>query len=401
MLLRTLLPAALFAVVLLDFTPAAVACPGCSAPTGQTLTSEVAQADFILFGTLGNQKPDPKDPGSSKGTTDMTIDAIVKSHALVKDKKVFVIPRYVPPDQKAFKYMVFFNVVNGDVDPYRGVAVAADSKLPEYVKGALEVRQKDSATRLNYFFNYLESNEIEISGDAYNEFAMAEYKEVAEIAPKLPADTVMKWLKDPNTRASRYGLYGMLIGHSGKPENAKAIRTLLDDPERKFSSGLDGMLMGYTLLDKKAGYEYALKLIADSNSEFLVKHAALKTLRFFWEYRPDVLSKKEILDGMSGLMAHADIADMPIDDLRKWKAWDMTDVVLKYASTESHNTLPIVRRSILKFAIAASWADPKNAAAAGFVAKARMDDPERVKLIEELLKDDMKVIPKPPEAPKK
>ncbi len=401
MLLRTLLPAALFATALLDFTPPAAACPACGPPSGQTLTSEVAQADFILFGTLGNQKPDPKDPGSSKGTTDMTIDAVVKSHALVKDKKVFVIPRYVPPDQKAYKYMVFFNVVNGDVDPYRGVAVGTDSKLPEYVKGALEVRQKDIVTRLKYFFNYLESNEIEISADAYNEFAVAEYKEVAEIAPKLPADTVLKWLKDPNTRASRYGLYGLLIGHSGKAENAKALRTLLDDPERKFSSGLDGMLMGYTLLDKKAGYEYVQKLIADSNSEFLVKHAALKTLRFFWEYRPDVLTKKELLDGMAGLMVHPDIADMPIDDLRKWKAWEMTDAVLAYAKLESHNTLPINRRSILKFALAASWADPKNAAAGAFVAKARVDDPERVKLIEELLKDEVKPAPKPPEPAKK
>ena len=401
MLLRTLLPAALFATALLDFTPPAAACPACGPPSGQTLTSEVAQADFILFGTLGNQKPDPKDPGSSKGTTDMTIDAVVKSHALVKDKKVFVIPRYVPPDQKAYKYMVFFNVVNGDVDPYRGVAVGTDSKLPEYVKGALEVRQKDIVTRLKYFFNYLESNEIEISADAYNEFAVAEYKEVAEIAPKLPADTVLKWLKDPNTRASRYGLYGLLIGHSGKAENAKALRTLLDDPERKFSSGLDGMLMGYTLLDKKAGYEYVQKLIADSNSEFLVKHAALKTLRFFWEYRPDVLTKKEILDGMAGLMVHPDIADMPIDDLRKWKAWEMTDAVLAYSKLESHNTLPINRRSILKFALAASWADPKNAAAGAFVAKARVDDPERVKLIEELLKDEAKPAPKPPEPAKK
>ncbi len=216
---------------------------------------------------------------------------------MVKDKKKITLPRYVPPDGKNYKYLIFFNVVNGDIDPYRGVAVSTDSKLPEYVKGALDVRTKDSATRLKYFFNYLESPELEISADAYNEFAMAEYKEVAEVAPKLPADTVMKWLKDPNTRASRYGLYGMLIGHSGKPENAKELRKLLDDPERKFSSGLDGMLMGYTLLDKAAGYEYLTKLIADSNSEFLVKHAALKTLRFFWEYRPDVLTKKQILDG--------------------------------------------------------------------------------------------------------
>jgi hypothetical protein len=400
MFLRTLLAPAIVSVALLNFTPPAAACPACGPPSGQTLTSEVAQADFILYGTLGNQKLDPKDPNSTKGTTDITIEAVVKSHALVKDKKVFTIPRYVPPDPKPYKYMVFFNVVNGDIDPYRGVAVATDSKLPEYVKGALEVRQKDIVTRLKYFFDYLESNEIEISADAYNEFAVAEYKEVAEVAPKLPADTVLKWLKDPNTRASRYGLYGLLVGHSGKAENAKALRTLLDDPERKFSSGLDGMLMGYTLLDKKAGYEYTMKLLSDSNSEFLVKHAALKTLRFFWEYRPDVLTKKEILDGMAVLMGHPDIADMPVDDLRKWHAWEMTPTVLHLATIESHNSLPINRRAILKFAIAASWADPKNAAAVEFVEKARKADPDRVKLIEDLLKDEMKPAPKPPE-PKK
>ena len=33
--------------------------------------------------------------------------------------------------------------------------------------------------------------------------------------------------------------------------------------------------------------------------------------------------------------------------------------------------------------------------------KARKDDPDRVKLIEELLKDEAKPIPKPPEPPKK
>src|SRR4030095_11211288 len=104
------------------------------------------------------------------------------SHALVKDKKTFTLPRYVPPDAKPTKYMVFFNVVNGDVDPYRGVAVTPDSKLPDYVKGALAVKQKDNITRLRYFFDNLESNDLEISGDAYNEFAFAEYKDVVQLA---------------------------------------------------------------------------------------------------------------------------------------------------------------------------------------------------------------------------
>jgi hypothetical protein len=400
MLVRTLLSAAVAAAASLCLAPAAQACPACGPPSGQTLTSEVAQADFILYGSFGNAKRDPSDPGSSKGTTDLTIEAVIKSHALVKDKKVFTIPRFVPPDAKPTKYLVFFNVVNGDIDPYRGVAVTPDSKLPEYVKGALEVKQKDTITRLKYFFQHLESPDIEISGDAYNEFAFAEYKEVQQLAPQLPADTLLKWLKDPNTRASRYGLYGLLLGHCGRPEVAKEIRKLLDEPDRKFSSGLDGLVMGYLLLDKKSGYDYLLKLVSKPDNEFLVKHAGLKVLRFFWEYRPDVLTKKQILDGMTALMAHADIADMPIDDLRKWKAWGMTGEVLKCAKLKSHSDLPINRRAILKFALSASAADPKNAAAAAYVADARKADPDRVKLIEDLLQDEVKAAPKPPE-PKK
>lgn len=383
--------AAALVAALLSFTPPAVACPGCGPPTGQTLTSEVAQADFILYGTLSNAKGDP---GSSKGTTDMTIETVVKPHALVKDKKVFVIPRYVPPDPKPYKYMVFFNVVNGDADPYRGVAVALDSKLPDYVTGAIAVKQKDIVTRLKYFFEHLESNDLEISADAYNEFAVAEYKDVSELAPKLSAETLLKWLKDPNTRTSRFGLYGLLLGHCGKEADAKELRKLLDDPERKFGSGLDGLLMGYTLLDKKGGYELILKHINDPAADFMVKFAALKALRFFWEYRSEALTRKQLLDGMAALMANPDISDMPIDDLRKWQAWEMTPAVLSWADKETHNSLPINRRAILKFALSASAADAKNAAAAAHVEKARKDDPERVKLIEELLKDEARPLPK-------
>ena len=137
---------------------------------------------------------------------------------MVKGKKAITIPRYVPPDRKNVKYLIFFNVVNGQLDPYRGEEVPADSNLPEYLKGAIDVRQKDVVTRLRYFFDYLEDKDTVISSDAYNEFAVADYKEVRELAEKLPAETLLKWIKDPNTRGSRFGLYGLLIGHCGKPE---------------------------------------------------------------------------------------------------------------------------------------------------------------------------------------
>lgn len=390
---RWLVPAVAAAALLLTAVPAP-ACPFC-APTGTTLTGEVAQADFILFGTLANAKRDPNDPTAfNKGSTDLNIELVIKPHDMVKDKKSITIPRYVPPDGKNGKYLIFFNVYNGMLDPYRGESVAIDSKLPQYLKGAMEVREKDTVTRLKYFFEYLEDQDVVVSSDAYSEFGYAEYKEVREVAAKLPAATLLKWLKDPNTRGSRLGLYGLLLGHCGKAEDAKAIRALLDDKERSYTSGLDGVLAAYALLDPKAGWDYVVGLINDPDKDFPVKYAALKTVRFFWEYRPDVIDNKQVIAAMKLLMDNADIADMPIEDVRKWKVWELTPVVLGYASKESHSGTPIVARSILKFAIAAAAADPKNTAAVAYVEQARKKDAKRVQFLEEVLKDETTPAPK-------
>jgi hypothetical protein len=385
---------ALAAGLLLAVPRPADACPFC-APQGQTLSGEVAQADFILYGTLANAKPDPTG-GLGKGTTDLQIELVIKPHEMVNGKKVLTIPRFVPPDPKApdQKYLIFFNVFNGQLDPYRGEPAPTDSKLPEYLKGAIEVRQKDPVTRLKYFFEHLESPDLTISGDAYSEFGYAEYKEVRELAEKLKGDKkaeqVLAWLKDPNTRPTRYGLYGLLIGHCGKPEDAKVIRELLDDPNRSFLSGLDGVLAGYTLLDPKTGWEYLLGVVKDTKQDFPVRYAALKTVRFFWEYRPDVIPNRQVLEAMNLLMAQPDLADLPVEDLRKWKCWDQTPAVLALAEKESHNTIPIVNRAILKFALSAA---PHNPAAAEFVKKAREKDPKRVEFLEDLLKDEQKSAP--------
>lgn len=393
MILRCLVPAVV-AGLLLSAAPTP-ACPFC-APMGQTLSGEVAQADFILYGTLTNAVRDPNDPTAlNKGSTDMAIDLIVKPHDMVKGKKTITIPRYVPPDGKDFKYLIFFNVINGQIDAYRGEAVPADSKLPEYLEGAIKVREKPALDRLRYFFDYLEDKDLLISSDAYSEFGYTEYKDVRELAPKLPPETLLKWLKDPNTRGTRTGLYGLLLGHCGKSSDAKVLRELLDDPERAYSSGLDGIVAGYIMLEPKAGWEYLVKLIKNPELEFPTRYAALKTARFFWEYRPDIIGHPQVLEAVKLLCENPDIADMPIEDLRKWKVWEMTPTILAYANNPTHNTIPIVKRAILKFAIAAATSDPKNTAAAEYVKTARAKDPKGVEFLEEVLKEELKPTPPP------
>lgn len=404
---RWLVPAVLAAALVTVPADPAPACPFCS-PSGETLAGEVAQADFIVYGTLSNAQQDPNDPTAfNKGTTDLSVDLVIKDHEFLKGKKTVVVPKFIRPDpnQPTLKHLIFFKVYDGKLDAYRGEGVTADSKLPDYMKGAIENREKDSAARLSYFFGYLESPELAVSSDAYSEFGYTDYKDIRALTEAwkkekdaAKAGQLLAWLKDPNTRATRFGLYGLLLGHCGKPDDAKALRALLDDPMRKYSSGLDGVLAGYVLLDPKAGWEYLMGVVGDPKKDFSERYAGLRTVRFFWENRPDVVPNKQVLEAMKVLMAQPDLADLPIEDLRKWKAWGLTADVLGYGGKESHTTIPIVQRSIVKFALAAAAADPADKTAAEFVAAARQKDPKKVEFMESLLKDEQV---KPAAAPAK
>ena len=335
---------------LLGIVQPTIACPFCPS-AGQTLAGEVSQANLILFGTLANAKRDPNEFG--KGTTDMTIDIVVKDKDnYLNGKKAVTLPRFVPPDPKnQTKFLVFCEVFKGNLDPYRGEAVAPDSKIAEYLKGAIEVRNKDVGTRLQYFFHYLDSAELTISLDALMEFGNADYKEFSSVAAKFPAKTVEKWLKDPNTPPSRYGLYASMLGHCGKgKEDTAIIRAMLDDPKKHSASGLDGVLAGYVMLDPKAGWDYILDLVKDEKQEFLVRYAALRTIRFFWEFRNDIIHKDQAITAMLLLLDQGDIADLPMDDLRRWHQFEVTNKVLSLYNKKSHN-IPIVKRAIIRFAL--------------------------------------------------
>jgi hypothetical protein len=372
----------------------ALACPFCPS-AGQTLLGEVNQAHLIVFGTMTNAQRDPNEFG--KGTTDLEIEVVVKDHEFLKGKKKITLPRYVPSDPKSkTKHLVFCEIYKGELDPYRGEAVPADSKIAQYLKGAIDIRDKDMATRLKYFFENFDSPDWAISGDAYQEFSNAEYKDVRAAAAKLDADRIVKMLKDPNTSIARYGLLGMLLGHCGKGEvHAKALKSFIDDPKVKQATGLDGLLTGYVLLDPKDGTAYVAGMIKDTKEDFLIRYAALRAMRFFWEYREDVLKKAAIVETVLPLLDQPDIADLAIEDLRKWNQWELAPKVLALFDRSSHD-IPIVQRSIIKYALAAP-ADEKNSAE--FLKRMRADakQAERVKDLEQLLE-----LEKPrPAAPKK
>jgi hypothetical protein len=415
MFVRSLLTAAVWTVVV----SSAAACPFCSSQ-GQTLAGELASADMIVVATLKSSEQDPGDFTKSKSI--FHIDKTIKDHPVYKVGDTFSIARYIQQVKKGqepqfllFCYVnhdpndaataavasggVFAHYRNVTVDAYRGDEVKPGGKLPQYLENTFKLKDQNAATRLKFYFDYLEDPEIFISSDAYMEFGNMDYKDVRPVAEKLPADTLLKWLKDPNTSPSRHGLYGMLLGHCGKAEHAPAIRKLIEDPDNAFSVGLDGMLAGYAMLDPKQGEEVIRGIIINTKKDFTTRYAALRTIRFFQEYRPDLMKAETRVSLMKKLAEQADIADIAIDDLRKWKAWDETGFVLGFAGQESHNSL-INKRAMLRFAIQAAEAGKEEAKA--FVAKARTDNPDRVRETEDLLRDEtLKPVARPTENAKK
>ena len=390
-LLRRVLLGLLAVSALACLARPALACPFCTMQ-GVTLTKDVGDASMVLYGTLSNAKPD----GDGGGTTDFAIEEVVKEHAIRGDKKVLTVNKFLPPGdaKEKLKFLLLFDVFKGKTDLFRLVVVKDGSDIVKYLQGALKVRGESLGARLRFFFDYLDNADIEISNDAYKEFGNADYKDYRDMAKKLPADKIAKWLEDPNTPAFRYGLYASMLGHCGTEKHGELLRKMLDDPKVRAGSGVDGVFAGYVMLKPKDGWKYLRGVLADPKQEFMVRYAALRSIRFFWESRPDVIDKKQLVEGVALLLDDGTIADLAIEDLRKWQRWEVCDRVLGLFGKKSHD-VPIVRRSILRYALSCPAAKAEE-----FVKEQRQKDKDWVNDVEELLRLETGAANKPASASK-
>jgi len=387
--MRILLPlAALAAWISLAAPARAWCCPFCGM-SGTTLTQEVNQASMVLYGTLKNARAGNSDGDFAGGTTDLMIEKVIKPHKFVENKNKITLDRYVP-NVGGTKFLIFCDVFKGKVDPYRGMPVKGDD-MPNYLAGAVKVKDKKITERLRFFFDYLNNEDQEIATDALKEFGNVDYPDYHEVAGSFDSAKVAGWLRDPKTPSYRFGLYASILGHSSKnkEEHAKLLLSLVEDPDKRVNSGVDGILAAYVMLKPKEGWQYVRGVLKDSKQDFLMRYAALRTVRFFVDYRTDIIAKKDSVEAVSQLLDQPDIADLAIEDLRKWKRWELTDRILGLKDKDSHD-VPIIRRSILRFALCS----PQKAAKA-YVEEQRKRDEQTVLDAEELLKIEQQSTPPP------
>jgi len=94
------------------------------------------------------------------------------------------------------------------------------------------------------------------------------------------------------------------------------------------------------------------------------------------------VTQEELLATMEQFISQGDIADMAIDDLRKWKQWKFTDKILEQSKRDTHIGA-LVQRAVLRYML--SCPQDKYPAAKEYVEAVRKVNPDKIKDAQEIL----------------
>jgi hypothetical protein len=360
------------------------------------LRDEKVDADLVLSGIVSNpregrDRKGKQTPSGVQGTIDFTIESTIKSHPILAGRTQLELPVYIRTDPtKENRYLVFLKVSQRELDPYR--VLSASPALLRYLEEMPAQDADDTAQFLAYAFRHLEHSDSDVAEDAFLEFSRADYRVYRKLAAILRPDVLARSLTDPNVAPESKGIYALLLGHCGQEKHGVLFRTLLEDQTLKQVPLVDRahFMTGYMLLQPKEGWQYTLGVLKDSSLDFNTRYTGLRAVRFLVESWPDVIPRKELVDGVAVLLDQEDIADLAIHDLRKWGQWDLVDRILTLSDRKSHD-VPLIQRAIVLYALIC--AKPQ---AVEFIKQMRQKHPVIVQQCEALLKREQAGTAHPP-----
>lgn len=359
----------------------AVACSICEGQaTRQTIRQDTLSAQYVFLGTMSNPRVNAAGSnGITGGATDFTVEQVVRTEKpAASGIKQFTIPGYIPVDDKnPPKYLVFCDEQRGKLDPYRAVPLKAGAFV-DYLKAAIAIDGKDTPKLLAHAGPFLDSADPDLATEAYTEFARANDADVLRAAKALAPDRIRNLLDDPQTPTARLGLFAYMLGACGTRDDVAKLEKLLREPGDRFRGATSGLYAGLVMLDADKGWGLIHGTLADGKRPFTDRAAALSALRFFYNGKaPDV--RRRAISGLKSLLPQGDIADLAIEDLRRWQLWDLNPDVLALYRLKSHDA-PLMRRAVVRYALTCPDKSAKD-----FIASVRRDKPDLVHDVEESL----------------
>lgn len=373
--------AGLLLASLISPLPAALACPFCGVAQ-MTLTEQLAQADAAaLVQWVGGEK----DTEAKPGNTTYQVKQVVKGpKSLAKDQKV-TLDRY-----RTAKPGDLFFLLGTDIGDGKGLEWGSPLEVSEtsfnYMAQAPSP-EAPPAKRLAYFLKFMEFPDPIVSNDAFGEFANAQYKDIEQIADQLPKEKIRKWIANPETQATRLGLYGMMIGLCGDDTDAEALEKRILVQTDEFRLGIDGLMGGYLLIKKDKGLDVLDKhKLQNKKIPFSETFAAMQALRFMWTYGTGRIAPERLQQSMRILLDRPEMADLVIADLARWKDWSVQDKLMKMYGEGEYN-IPSIKRAIVRYMLVSSK-DVANSGGATVPPHATNGQ----KLLEEIRKKDPKTV---------
>ncbi len=340
-----------------------------------TLRQQAADNDFAVLVEVVNSNKEP-----APGASELRIKKTIKAHPGLTGITVLKHDGYIPiPDAKTPPTFLVLGYLDKG-KPVLDRGIRATPAVLDYLKGMLAFDAADGVKRLHYCFAFLADKDSAVSLDALREFAVAADADLDKAARQLAPGRVRFLLKQPQTAPESIDLYAFLLAHCGAPEDTALMQTQLDESlKAETLHGSPRLLIAYTMLDRSAGWARVCGLLKDPTQKFTVRYAALQAVRHFHGKAPDVIAEKDTLAALKLALQHDDLADFPVEYLRAWKCWKLTDEILALAKKEG--VKHIVLRRVLEYALRCP-----EPAAVRYVTAMRKQDPERVVDAEEFLK---------------
>lgn len=355
----------------------ASACELCGSMAQRTsLTHEFSQAQVIVYGHLANPMFTNK---AGSGTTEFHFDQIIKDDPALPRQKMMLVSRYLPilDPKSPPKYVMFFRSTKQGLQLASGKEVANKAAL-DFVAELHRLREEPGKMMVHAAKHFDHADPL-IADEAFMLFAKADDKLIAEHAAKLSPVNLRKLVKDPDMESERLSLFAYLLGACGNSDDADLLGSLAKNPQPRHYKAFEGILAGYITIRPKDGWATAQQLLHNDKQNFLLRYATLRTLRFYYNANPKEHGP-QVMQGLASAIGHPDIADIAIEDMRRWKRWEHTKLVLSCWDKKSHQS-PITRQSVVRFALACQEPDAR-----AFLERARQQDPELVKRMEEELK---------------
>ena len=369
----------------LDVTPA-MCCPFCSAPS-LTLCEQLNMSDAAVLVQWESGKPADREKGFLGSTEYAVLKVVHDSTGALKPGGKVSLDRY-----RASKSGDMFLLLGTKTTELEwGSPLEVTETSFNYITQAPS-KEAPPAKRLAYFLKFLEFSDHIVADDAYGEFANAQYKDIVSVKDQFPREKLREWLSNPQTVPSRLGLYGLMLGLSGKAEDAEYLKGRLLEPVEGFRLGIDGMMGGYLILAGDQGLSILEEAkLRTKTVPFSETYATMQALRFMWTYGDGRISKDRLRQSMRIILDRPELADLVIVDLGRWEDWSVSDRLMQMYGTEGYDILS-TKRAIVRFYLTAEGTKPKDAkeplpahvvSAQKHLKTLRDKDPETVKSAEE------------------